>query len=100
MLLHQAKRKADNEVESHEAYLAVLKKEHKDAIEENKAMKHELERMASELLQQARQRSEEQERWAEKLTKTQQELAKVTEEARLQAHRYVRDIHLECHSVY
>lgn len=85
----QAKRKADSEVESHETYLAALKKQHKDAVEENKALKHELEHMANELLQQARQRGDEQRRWAEKLTKAQEDLAKVTEDTRLQTQRYV-----------
>jgi regulator of replication initiation timing len=44
-------------VQAREAWLAELKKEYKETVEENKALKNELEQVANELLSQARQRS-------------------------------------------
>lgn len=61
------------------------------SVEENSALKGELETVGNELLQQAKQRAMEQERWASRLAEAQEELKKVSYEARVQAQEYAME---------
>jgi len=80
--LREQQKRIEGELKLRENRLVELNREYKDTVDENKALKNELEQVGNDLLTQAKQRATEQERWASKLAKAQEQLARVTEDAR------------------